>query len=265
DAHLWTVGGAGFDDLLETLENALAGRDREWVIERPLQVEGINTPLPRLVRTALRTGPGVSERAKAVGDAEDSASWPLLATRQLLGRTAALCTDTWGDAALAAFWQDSEFQGRVGRALGFLKENSGRVNLVLNRLEEGAELVWTGEGDPPQGDLQTGSGGAARYDSPGRWLLADWPAGNELKVLKDGRLLQNIPLPTPVPHELAYTGDDPVFFQVASEGGVRVFSGLDAWRPRRFGEAPEKPSDTTWLPALLAVLFVLAGFAARRK
>jgi hypothetical protein len=263
DAHLWTVGGAGFEGLLETLDKALAGRNREWVIEKPLDASGAQVTLPRLVRTALRKGAGVRQLVQATSRTEPPTSWPLLATRQLIGRTAALCTDSWGNAKLAQFWGDAVFQAKLGGALRFLLEGANRVNLVLNPLGSGAELVWTGHDDPPDGDLQT-SAGSAGYASQGRWLLKEWPEGDELRVTKDGRLLQRIPLPSPVPRELSYTGDQPVFFEVAAEGGVRVFNSLGAWKPRRFGEAPGSPTDITWLPALFALLCVICGFAVRK-
>jgi Mg-chelatase subunit ChlD len=259
EAHLWFSDG--FADLLETLDRAIADNDRDWILTHPLTVEGVTVPLPRLVRTGPRGDASASVVLRA-GDGERE--WPLLAQRTLLGRTACLCTDTWGDAPLAAFWADAGFTARLAQTLAFLSENSGAVNLVLNRLDDGAELVWTGQGDPPRGDLQT-SAGAARMATPGRWLMDAWPEGAELRVFSGGALIQRIALPKPVPAELQATGDDEAFFAAAEASGIRVFTGLDAWQPRRFFESTDAPRDLTWVAALAGVLLLLGGYALRRR
>jgi len=260
--HLWSLQGGNFDDLIQQLDRALADADRDWVLHESLNVEGASVPLSLLVRTAPRTEAGTDLLLQASRDTE---SWPLLAQRQLVGRTACLCTDSWGDAALAAFWQDTGFRAALASALEFLLESARRTNLVLNPLAEGAELVWTGTGQPPAEDLRTDAGLTATLDTPGRWLLAAWPPAESLGVFAGDRLLQRIPLGRPVAPELRLTGDDEVFFAVAQEGGIRVFSSLAAWQPQRVVEGSERPTDLTWLPALLAMVSLLAGFALRKK
>lgn len=261
-AQLWSLQQGNFDDLIQLLDRALADADRDWVLQEQLSVKAAGVPLPRLVRTAPRSEVGSELLLQASRDGE---GWPLLARRQLVGRTACLCTDSWGDAALAAFWQDAVFRGALSEVLDFLLEGTRRANLVLNPLAEGAELVWTGTGQPPAEDLRTDAGLTATLDAPGRWLLSEWTTAESLGVFAGDRLLQRIPLGRPVPPELRLTGDDEVFFAVAQEGGIRVFSSLAAWQPRRAAESAERPTDLTWLPALLAMVSLLAGFALRRK
>ncbi|MCA8944859.1 MAG: hypothetical protein KDB29_01400, partial [Planctomycetes bacterium] len=65
--------------------------------------------------------------------------------------------------------------------------------------------------------------------------------------------------------ELRYTGDDAPFFELAAESGIRVFTSLGAWQPRRFVESTSSPDDYTWLPALLASICVVGGFWLRQK
>lgn len=259
DVHVWYSGS--FDDLLETLDRALADGDRDWILVTPMSVDGVAARLPRIVRTAPRPDASNTLSLRA-SDGEES--WPLLARRTLVGRSACLCTDTWGDAALAAFWSDVKFSAQLADTLAFLLENAGATSLVLNRLETGAELVWTGQAAAPGGDLKT-TAGIARLSGKERWLLASWPEGPELSVFHGETLLQRITLPRLVPPELTATGDDEVFFVVAEEGAIRVFRGLDAWEPRRFVAQSDEPQDVSWVAALAGILLLLAGFALRRR
>lgn len=258
----WSLQRGNFEDLIELLDRALADADRDWVMQGEFQVPGASATLPRLVRTAPRAEPGVELLLQA-GQGPDR--WPLLASRRLVGRTVCLCTDSWGDAALSGFWQDEMFRARLFDVLEFLLAGALRPNLVLNPLAEGAELVWTGSGEPPAEDLRTDAGMTASLDAPGRWLLAEWPAGEHLGVFAGERLLQRIPIGRPVPLELRATGDDEVFFAAAQQGGIRVFGSLAAWQPRRAADSGLEPTDLTWLPALLATLLLLAGFALRKR
>lgn len=254
----WSVGGDGFDGLLETLDTAMASADSDWIMDGQFKVTGMQANLPRVVRTSLREGPAVTCERKII----DEGSYPVVARRSLMGRTLAICTDSWGGTGMADFW--SELIASSKAEFDWLLENANQQNLVLNRLEEGAELVWTGNGDPPAGNLSTDQGDA-RFDVPGRWLLETYPEGETLSVLNDDRLLQKIPLPTLVPSELRLTGDDHAFFNECEGAGIRVVSGLAAWPPRRFTETDSEPTDITWLPALLAMLFLIGGFATRRR
>lgn len=254
----WHVGADGFDALLETLDRALAGADREWILDSPMEVAGVESPLPRLVRTSQRDERSVAVPYRVAGEG----NYPVVAKRGIVGRSLAICTDSWGDEAMVRFWQDLQFA--LQSEIDWVLENANAVKVVLNRIDEGAELIWTGEGDAPLGDLATDAG-VARLDEPGRWLLEEFPGGESLRVYFSDRLLQNIPLPSPVARELRYTGDDAAFFAQAESAGIRVFSGLAAWAPRRFETARSEPLDVTWVPALLAVLLLLLGFALRRR
>lgn len=267
DAHLWSVGDAGFEGLLETLEQALAGQDIEWVLNESLTVNGVNAELPRLVRTAPRIGlAGTEVVLSAATRGTEPSEYPLLATRQLIGRTGCLCTDSWGDSSMAAVWADAVFQREMGDALNFMLATANQMNLVLNSLQDGQyELVWIGNGPPPDADLSLDTAGTAERVSEGRWLLDSAERRTELRVYHNDKLLQRILLPDLVTPELRYTGDDAAFFEQAAANGTRVFTGLGAWQPRRFIESTSKPDDFTWLPALLASICVIAGFWLRQR
>ena len=262
DVHVWSVGDEGFEGLLQTLDKALSGSDLEWVVDKGATVTGVTEKLPKFVRCAPRSEASVTTALTAT---YETRVYPLLCWRQLVGRTASLCAPSWGGEQSAALWQDRYFREQLQHAVDFVLANAGRVNLVLNPIEEGAELVWTGTGDAPKSDLRLEPAGIARLDSPGRWLLDFWPVAEELRVFDGDRIIQRIPLPRLVPLELQATGDDEVFFQIAQEGGIRVFRSLQAWQPRRVVQAETRPTDITWLPALLAMMFLLTGFAVRRK
>jgi hypothetical protein len=223
-------------------------------------------PLHLLAKTAERVGePGVTTVLRATPPAESRPAYPVLAWRQVVGRTACLCTRTWGDERHLAFWGNDLFQQRLGMALDFLTATTRRGNLALNPLDTGAELVWTGVSDPPARDLRLSSGGTARLDTRGRWLLEAMPAGEELLVFDGDVLLQRIPLPRLVPRELQRTGDDEAFFLMAEQAGVRVVRSLDAWQPRRFGVEERRPVDLTWGAAFAAIALLVGGFVLRRR
>ncbi len=265
DVHFWTAGSDGFSKLLETLDRALAGGDSSWVSTDKWEVGGVPEPLHLLAKTALRTERSVTPTLTAQTPAVRFPEYPLLAHRQLVGRTACLCTRSWGDERLAAFWGTGFFQERLAFAIEFILATASRTNLLLNVLEQGAELIWVGTIAAPARDLRLSSGGAARLDTPGRWLLDKLPAGEELQVFDGELLLQRIALPRLVPHELRLTGDDEVFFSMAAQAGIRVVSSLDAWTPTRIGEPAKSPIDLTWAAALLALTFLVAGFALRNR
>lgn len=262
--HYWHAGQEGFAGLLETLERALAGGDSTWVSTDRWEVGGVPAPLMLLVKTALRADRSVTPTLTAQTPATRFPEYPLLAHRQLVGRTVSLCTQSWGDGLLAEFWATEFFQQRLALALDFVTVNANRQNLLLNVVPDGAELVWTGAGQPPDRDLRLSTGALARLEQPGRWLLAA-PDAEELLVFDGEILLQRIAMPRLVPHELRYTGDDEAFFAMAEQAGARVISSLDAWQPRRFGQPEKLPTDITWLPALAALLALLVGFALRRR
>jgi hypothetical protein len=262
--HTWDVGGAGFGGLLETLDEVIAGGNQEWVLHERREVPGVMTPLYLLCRTAERKDPAVFTVLRAIPPGKPNPMYPLVAWRQVVGRTGCLCTNSWGKTDLRAFWADPAFQEMLNQMLDFVTATATRNNLVLNMLENEAELVWVGLSAPPGHDLRLSAGGAARLDKTGRWLL-DTPRGEELLVFDGEVLLQRIPLPDPVAVELKQTGDDEAFFQLAEQAGVRVVGSLKAWNPRKIIGDSQRPTDVTWAAALLALALLVAGFAVRRR
>lgn len=265
DVHVSAVGERGFNDLLETLDRALAGGDSEWVSRERWEVPGVMSPLRLLAKTALRDDASVEPMLDAIPPGQPRPMYPLLSRRQLVGRSAALTTRTWGEEAEAQIWGDEAFTEWLSRAINFVTETANRQNLLLNVLAEGAELVWVGTADAPQRDLHVGDSGLARLTAPGRWLLDSVPTGDELAVFDGEVLLQRLPLPAPVPLELQRTGDDEAFFAQAEQAGVRVVHSLAAWQPRRIDAPSRQPVDLTWLPALVALVLLGFGFALRRR
>ena len=257
---VWSVGGQGFDGLIQTLDRAIAGADKEWVLTEPVEASGAGTPIPRLVRTALRA----DESVVCPVLVEQPSRYPVVSQRTLVGRTVAICTDSWGGEPTVQLWLDGQFRKSVDAAIEFALENASETRLVLNSLNGGAELVWTGKGEPPLVDLRTDTG-TARLDTPGRWLLDEMPEGDVLRVFNGDKLIQRIPLPRLVPPELRYTGNDNAFFSQADSAGIRVLSGLASWKPKRFGKTELSRRDITWVPALLAMLLLIGGFATRRR
>ncbi len=265
DVHDWTVGTRGFEGLLETLDRALASGAEAWISQDTWEVPGVMLPLTLLSRTAERGGADVFTVLTANPRGTPRPSYPVLAWRQLVGRSACISTRSWGDDRLREFWGAEGFRVRLNDMLDFVTATVGRTNLVLNPLEQGAELLWVGASQPPARDLMIGGGGTARLDKPGRWLLPEMPAGDELLVLDGKVMLQRVPLPRIVPYELRLTGDDEAFFSMAEQAGIRVVNSLSAWQPARFLNQPAKPTDLTWAPALLALVLLVSGYALRKR
>lgn len=265
DFHVTAVGESGFGDLLGTLDRALAGGDSEWVSRERWEVPGVTAPLRLLAKTALREDASVEPMLDAIPPGQPQPMYPLISRRQLVGRTAAVATRSWRTEGEAEIWRDQAFTEWLSRAINFVTETANRQNLVLNALETGAELVWVGTAEAPSRDLRLGDAGVARLEGPGRWLLDAMPPGDELTVFDGEVLVQSIPLPRPVPVELQRTGDDEAFFAQAEQAGVRVVNSLAAWQPRRIDAPARTPVDLTWLPALIALALLIAGFALRRR
>jgi len=257
-----TVGERGFDALLEAIEAAMATQSAALVLRKDVAAPGLVAQPPAIVRTSARKGEsiGLLLQSSAPG------VYPLLATRELVGRTGVICTETAGNAQTVALWQDPRWQALVGDMLRVLLENAGRPNLSLLPLGDGsAELTWVGAGATPPGDLRIAGQPDARRTSTGRWLIEALPNVESLEVSDGDRILQRIALPRLPSRELARTGNDPAFFSQAEAAGIRVLSSLDAWQPRRFGESAQDRVALEWLPAALAALLMLAGFARRRR
>jgi hypothetical protein len=264
EVHAFVAGTGGYDDLLETLDRAVAGGEDEWVSRARWEVPGVMTPLHLLAKAAPRDDPSVEPMLDAIPPGQAQPEYPLLSVRQLIGRTAALNTRSWGDERQAEFWGDHAFQEWLSKALTFVAANAGRQLFQLNVLDEGAELVWIGAFEAPGRDLRAADR-PLRLLEPGRWMLSELPPGDELLVFDQDLLLQRLPLPQPVPSELQRTGDDETFFSLAEQAGVRVVRSLNAWQPRRMDAPRREAVDITWLPALLALALLIAGFAMRRR
>lgn len=262
-ARVWQVE-SDIAGLIDTMQQALAGIDEEFVLRKPLEVGGVVGGIGLVVRTSLRRDRGVVPLLNAQTPVTRVPEYPLLAMRQLTGRTAVICTDTWGDEAHVRFLSNEFWSAELQRLLDWLLEYANRNQLVLNPVVEEFELVWTGTTEAPDADLKAGDLAATRAGT-GRWRLERLPPGDVLPVWHGQRLLQRIPLPRTAGPELTLTGDDEAFFATCEAAGARVFSSLDAWEPRRAGEADESTTDLRWLPALLACLLLIAGFAFRRR
>lgn len=261
--RVWQVQ-SDFGGLLETMHEALAGGDAEFVLREFMEVGGVTGGIRLVVRTSLRRDRGVLPILNAQTPVTRLPEYPLLAFRQLGGRAAVICTDTWGDAAHIEFLGNEFWRGELQRILALLLEQAGRSALVLNPLGDGFELVWTDTTEPPATDLNAGGINAARVGT-GRWRLSQLPPGDVLVVQQGERVLQRIPLPRTAGPELTLTGDDDAFFAMCEAGGARVLSGLDSWNPRRAGIESESQKDLRWIPALLAAMLLIGGFALRRR
>lgn len=256
-----TVGDRGFDDLLLALERALAGQEQGLVVRGKLPVAGVAAALPAVVRTSARK----SDRVHLLLQCSEPAC-PLLARRELVGRTGVVCAPTAGGTESAAFWSDPAVQAALADLLSFLMENAGQPRLALVPLAGGgAELVWTAAGDPPAGDLEVPGLGTVRRVGAGRWRLETLPAADRIEVFAGKLLLQSIALPRVPGPELAWTGNDEVFFRQAEQAGFRVFSGLGAWQPRRWDSAGAEALPLAWLAAAIAIGLLLGAIVLRRR
>lgn len=260
-----TVGAGGFAEILEALERAL-GASEEGLLDDGnthggFEILGVRAKLGVLCRTAarpeLRAGDVLLEANTPPGDWK-AGHWPLLARREMVGRSVALCTPSTG-----AIWEDAAFIRAVSEALGFLLAGSERANLQLNARDDGAELSWVGPAEAPVDDLRLNDGTRARLVSTGRWELAEYPRADEVQVFAGEKLLQRIALAQFPPRELTLTGDDEAFFAIAQERGIRVVQSLEGWKPA--STAGQSERNLSWLAGLMAASCVLAGYALRRR
>lgn len=251
------VGDEGFASLLETLERHLARERQEWVLRGALVAPGLEAPPKVLCRTAPRRLAEVEVSLQA--GAGDSL-YPLLATRRMVGRTAALCTETYG----GPLWADAAFLAALDDALVFLLEGTGRSSLLYEPGDEGFSLYWVGEDEPPPGALQTSDGALLRRVGRYQWRCETPAPGETLEILSGGATLERIDLPRLPPRELRATGNDPEFFAAAEACGVRILSSPAAWRPKpaEVG-AEDRPVPLDWLFAALGVAALCAAFVLR--
>lgn len=260
-----SVGAGGFGEILRALDVALASAEEglldDGIRHGGFQIAGVKAQLALLCRTAprkdLRPGDMVLVARAPQGDWKQG-QWPLLARREMTGRTLALCTTTSGE-----IWRDVGFVNALSDALGFLLSGAERANLQLNTRGEAAELIWVGPGTAPDEDLRLGDGTRARLVSAGRWEITEYPQSDELLVYAGQRLLQRMALIQMPSRELALTGDDEVFFAVAQQRGIRVVSSLGDWKPAM--RAGRGHVNLSWLAALLASACLLGGYALRRR
>ncbi len=255
-----SVGERGFAELVEKLEQTAATADRALIEQGPLSVSGVGASVAVLARTAVRedadtAGPHLVAR-------KDDRDWPLLLTRRLLGRSAALTCETWG----GPLWGDDEFRKALTRTLDYLLAGTGRSSLVLKpRPDGGADLLWTGEDPAPSRDFELQDGRRLRLQTPGRWHVPYLSNGEELPIFDAGRLVERLSLPQMAAEELRWTGDDEDFFARAAARGFRVVRSMSGWQPRLVRAPPSRDVDLGWLCAALGAFAVLGAYGLRRN
>lgn len=260
-----SVGGGGFGEILDALDRALAASEQGLLDDGSSHggfvSGGLALPLTLLCRTSprpdLRPGDLLLEVKAADGEGP---AWPLLARREMAGRSVALCTEGAGPAWI----EGGPLVQAVSGALGFLLAGAGEGKLELVSRDDRLELVWVSAEAPPDSDLKLSTGATARLLFSGHWELDAVPALQEVSVFAGERLIQRMALPQLPPRELAFTGDDEAFFAAAASRGVTVVRGLQALEPQA---APERGVHVAlgWLAALAGMAALLAGFALRRR
>lgn len=256
-----SVGQQGFDDLVATIERALAAQSQSLVLRDGIIVPGLGVAPPLVVRTSVRN----EAQATVALATSMPAVYPLVAFRELIGRSGVICVPGAGEERSVALWQDAAWRKHVDDLLRFLLENAGRQNLMLLPTDAGgADLVWIGPGAGPPGDLVVDGLDDATRTGQGRWSIQSLPQKDAIVVRDGQRLLQSIALPRVPSRELAYTGNDAAFFAQAESLGYRVFSSMDAWQPVRRGAQARDQMALEWLAALAGVALILAGFARRK-
>lgn len=255
------VGQQGFDDLVTALEKALAAQAQSLVLRDSIVVPGLAASVPVVVRTSERKDAQVSVSLATSAPG----SYPLVASRELIGRSGVLCVPGAGDERLVALWQDPLWRKAVNELLAYLLANAGRQNLMLVPADNGsADLVWIGPGSGPPGDLEIAGLGVVYRTAQGRWRVDRLPRQDSMLVREGDRPIQLVALPHVAAPELAATGNDPSFFAQAQALGFRVLSSAEAWQPTRRGEQAGGQMALEWLAALAGVALLLAGFVRRK-
>lgn len=260
-----SVGSGGFGEILEALDRALVSGEQGLLDDGSSHggfvAGGIALPLNLVCRTSPRQDLGPGDLLLEVKAAEgDGPTWPLVARREMAGRSVALCTEGAGPAWI----EGGLLVQSVSQALGFLLAGAGEGKLDLVSREDRLELVWVSAETPPDCDLRLSTGETARLLFSGRWELAVVPAAREVSVFAGERLVQRMALPQLPERELAFTGDDEAFFAAAESRGVTVLRSVENFQPRA---APEQGTLVAlgWLAALAGIAALLAGFALRRR
>ncbi|MCC6573154.1 MAG: VWA domain-containing protein [Planctomycetes bacterium] len=255
-----TVGERGFGELVEKLEQIAAGADKSLIEAGPFAVAGVAASVPAVARTAPRADLQPGDLRLSAN--KNRRNWPLLATRQMLGRSAALTCETWG----GELWRNAKFLDAVRGATDFLLTGAANASLKLNvNADDSADLTWVGLNAAPERDLELEDSTRLRLTRPGRWHVAKLPQADELAVFDTGRLIEKLALPQLPPAELRFTGDDEEFFTRAAARGFRVLKSLQGWEPRVVRPAATGSVNLTWLVAAFGVACVLAGYAMRKK
>ncbi|MDC1141659.1 VWA domain-containing protein [Planctomycetota bacterium] len=261
---VWEAATDEFGGLLETLDRALRGFEHRLISTTPMKVPGVVEDLMRFVRTAPRTEAGdITTLLRAETPPTGKPNYPLLAYRKIVGTTAVLTTDSSGKQATFNLWRDAGFRQQLQVTLQELLAGASSPQLELRTINGQWQLEWVGLSDPPTQALTVKDQMTCELTSPGVWALPKAPTGESILVYSGESLLQRIPISKPIDTELAYTGNDEAYFTAAEQAGFVVFNNLSAWQPKAatFGEK----MNLSWVPALLAMISLLTGFALRSR
>ncbi|MHC4841830.1 MAG: VWA domain-containing protein [Planctomycetota bacterium] len=263
--HYWPGDSDEFSALLETLERAMRGFDRRLVSTTPMDIGGLTTRLHRFVRTAERksNGADIVNLLKAQTPTTGDPVYPLLSYRRVVGVTAVLTTDSGGHLETSVLWNDQQFVDSVRTVVSELLAGASQPKLELRPDGESWQLHWIGLNEPPAGALEIRDQMTCEPESRGVWSLPKDPVGESILVLLGETLLQRIPLSAPIDIELAYTGNNEPYFTAAERAGFTVFSNFAAWKPTTANDGDKM--NIAWLPALLAMICLLSGFALRAR
>lgn len=254
----FSADGDDFGSLLETLDRALRGHERRLISNKRMEVAGIGE-LNRFVRTAKRKD--VFTLLEVETPFVGKPIYPLLAYRKLVGVSAVLTTDTWG--ADQEIWFSPNFHTKLQTVLSEVMAGAGRPKLELRNSGDDWSLHWIGLSEPPTGNLTIKDQMACQLMSKGVWSLAKPPIGESILVYSEAKLLQRIPISKPIDQELAYIGNNEAFFTAAENSGFTVLNNL---KGLKLSEAKnDGQMNVTWIPSLLAMIALLAGFALRSR
>ena len=254
----YSAEGEDFGSLLETLDRALRGHERRLVSTDRMEVAGVGE-LNRFVRTAKRQDVFNVLEVQTPGTGKPT--YPLLAYRKIVGVSAVLTTDTSG--ADQEIWFSQNFHTKLQLVLSEVMVGAGSPKLELRNSGDNWNLHWIGLSEPPTGNLTIKDQMTCQLISKGIWSLAKPPTGESILVYEGETLTQAIPISKPIDQELAYVGNNEAFFTAAENAGFTVLNSL---KGLKLSEAEsDGKMNITWIPSLLAMICLLAGFALRAK